>query len=75
MTRTERAFESIEGKGKKCWKPAFSPFPTMISTRAQTENIILNLSSVIALSLVMAKILWLILLLNVFYPFQNLKCC
>ena len=23
--------ENIEGKGKKCWLPAFSPFPTTFS--------------------------------------------
>ena len=28
------------GKRRKCWKPAFSPFPTMFSTQSKTKIII-----------------------------------
>ena len=29
------------GKSRKCWLPAFSPFPTMFSIQSKTETIIL----------------------------------
>ena len=31
MTLNKNSFENIVGKKRKCWKPAFSPFPTMFS--------------------------------------------
>ena len=31
MTSVSDSVENIVGKGKKCWLPAFSPFPTMFS--------------------------------------------
>ena len=49
------------GKRRKCWLPAFSPFPSMFSTiSTKTEMIILaklNLFSANAFSLVKAKVL------------------
>ena len=47
-------------KRRKCWLPAFSPFPTMFSILSKTWIIILatmNLSSANAFNLVKAKIL------------------
>ena len=34
------AFSKNCGKRRKCWLPAFSPFPTMFCTRSKTEIII-----------------------------------
>ena len=48
------------GKRRKCWLPAFSPFPAIISTLTKTEIFILatlNLSSANALNLDHSKIL------------------
>ena len=36
----EEAFRKYYGKRRKCWLPAFSPFPTMFSTRLKTNFII-----------------------------------
>ena len=35
----ERAFGKHCGKRRKCWLPAFSPFPTMFSFLSKTELI------------------------------------
>ena len=33
----KEAFQNIVGKRRKCWLPAFSPFPTMFSYLLKTE--------------------------------------
>ena len=33
----EKPFENIVGKRRKCWLPAFSPFPTMFSILHKTN--------------------------------------
>ena len=56
----EESFRKYCGKSRKCWLPAFSPFPTVFSTVQRREIIILarfNLSSANALSLDKSKIL------------------
>ena len=60
MTLRKKSFEKNCGKRRKCWKPAFSTFPTMFSARSKTEIKILaalSLSSANALHLVQSKIL------------------
>ena len=54
----EEAFGKHCGKRRKCWKPAFSPFPTVFSTLEQSKIIILtmfNLSSANAFTMVTSK--------------------
>ena len=56
----EKGFGKHWGKRRKCWKPAFSPFPTVFSNLTRREIIILtasNLSSANAFNLDQAKIL------------------
>ena len=64
----KETFRKHCGKPRKCWLPAFPPFPTMFSTLSLTEIIILatyNLSSASAFNLVLSKNL---LLDKVFNP-------
>ena len=54
----EEGFGKHCGKRRKCWKPAFSPFPTVFSTLEQSKIIILtmfNLSSANAFTMVTSK--------------------
>ena len=37
----EKALLKHSGKRRKCWLPAFSPFPTMFSTLSTSKTIIL----------------------------------
>ena len=56
----KEGFEKHCGKRRKCWQPAFSPFPTLFSTLSKKEYVILatfNLSSANAFKLVTSKIL------------------
>ena len=58
MTLRKKPFENIMEHKRKCWQPAFSPFPKMFSTRSKTEIMILaklNLSSENALNLVQSE--------------------
>ena len=34
----EKSFENTFGKGRKCWSPAFSPFPEMFSTFSKEKS-------------------------------------
>ena len=55
-----QTFENICGKTRKCWKPAFSPFPTMFSAYSNANTIIsavFDLSSAIAFNLELCNIL------------------
>ena len=57
----KEAFSKHCGKKRKCWKPAFSPFPTMYSTLSKTEIIIYVtsiLSSANAFNFDQVRLLW-----------------
>ena len=59
-TFNEEGFGKHSGKRRKCWIPAFSPFPTVFSTLSRREIIILTtsiLSSANASNLNQVKIL------------------
>ena len=57
----EEGFGKHCGKRRKCWQPAFSPFPTVFSSLSKREIIILamfNLSSENAFNMITSKILF-----------------
>ena len=60
MTLKKKALENTVGKGENTGKPAFSPFPTVLSTLSKRAMVMLtafNLPSANAFNLIMSKIL------------------
>ena len=60
MTLKKMAMKNTVGKKRKCWLPAFSPFPTLFSTLSRRKITIFgmfNLSSANAFNLVTPKFL------------------